>query len=131
MGWCKEYFYTRASTTWARCYMQQEGCTSWNSNSQYNQYTPRDKIIARPKMARSDTGICTHTTRNQKNQSIINSCKSRSISNCCGWQEVRYVMGYHGKWHPATDHLAGTQAYGLPFTDANNWSIKFSHMKFN
>jgi hypothetical protein len=38
---------------------------------------------------------------------------------------------YHNKWHPATDYLAGTQAYGIPFNYQNNWSIKFSHMNFD
>ena len=34
-------------------------------------------------------------------------------------------------WHPARDSLTGTHAYGIPFNDENNWSIRFSHMQFN
>lgn len=92
---------------------------------------PQVGIIERPKLGRNDRALCTHTIRNQKDQSKINSCKSKTQANCCGWTEVRYVMPDHGKWHPATDQLAGTQAYGIPFNNRNNWSIRFSHMTYD
>lgn len=40
-------------------------------------------------------------------------------------------MSKNGRWHQATDQLTGTQAYGIPFNDNNNWSIKYSHMIYN
>ena len=36
-----------------------------------------------------------------------------------------------GNWHPATDHLAGTEVYGVPSDDASPWSTKFDHLPNN
>jgi glutathionyl-hydroquinone reductase len=47
-----------------------------------------------------------------------------------GWKLVRHVPKGN-KWHPATDLLAGTQAYGDPKNMDKAWSDKFDNSKFN
>ena len=110
--------------------MLKSGCTQADS-SEYNLFKPITKIIEIPKTNGSVKGGCTHTVRHSKNQAMIDQCKARTMETCCGWIEVRYVMGKFAKWHPSTDKLEGTDVYGIPFMDENNWSIKFSHMAFN
>jgi hypothetical protein len=89
------------------------------------------RVLEKPNFSNKQGGKCTHTIRSQKTQAIINQCKTRSEGACCGWIEVRHVKVKNGKWHPARDQLKGTEAYGIPFNDKNNWSIRFSHMTFN
>ncbi len=43
-----------------------------------------------------------------------------------GWTRVRHVPS-GTTWHPATDHLAGTDVYGDPDDESGAWSINFEN----
>ena len=45
------------------------------------------------------------------------------------WKKVRHVPAT-GNWHPASDHLAGSEVYGDSTDDSVAWSIKFDDLEF-
>ena len=47
-----------------------------------------------------------------------------------GWLKVRHVPAGL-KWHPATDALAGTAAYGKSDNQRKPWSVRFDNLVFD
>ena len=45
------------------------------------------------------------------------------------WRHVRHVP-QGGKWHPATDHMRGTDVYGMEGDDSA-WSITFADINYD
>lgn len=57
---------------------------------------------------------------------LINTTTPEPSSTCFpGWKKVRHVRGNAGRWHPASDGLAGTEEYGIPGTFEEDWSVRF------
>jgi len=63
--------------------------------------------------------------------------KTIKVPNCAklaggGWKLVRHTPE-GGRWHPATDRLRGTQAYGRKGSQVSShaWSIRFNRIPFN
>jgi len=46
-----------------------------------------------------------------------------------GWKHVRHVP-QGSNWHPATDDLMGTDAYGSHLVETAPWTVPFSHVPF-
>jgi len=44
----------------------------------------------------------------------------------CEWSHVRHLPAGYSTWHPAYDHLRGTNKYGSTKDNSNPWSVDFS-----
>jgi len=52
-------------------------------------------------------------------------------SDYADWVKVRHVPASYGAWHPATDNLNGSEAYGDKTDDSQPWSIRFDSIDFD
>ena len=47
-----------------------------------------------------------------------------------GWMHVRHLPKSM-KWYKAKDQLAGTEEYGTPYDEDQEWTIPFNNVEFN
>ena len=59
------------------------------------------------------------------NQTIQQTDLISKKTGVSGWRLVRYLVDGSTYWHQASDNLVGTDKYGTPFDNTNNWSIPF------
>ena len=71
-----------------------------------------------------------HGTSQTCNLNLYERYDTKNFEN---WVKVRHVPASEGKWHPATDNLAGSDVYGTESSSINAaaWSIKFDDIKFD
>merc|ERR1712166_1329260 len=63
--------------------------------------------------------------------SIVQSQARHQRTSPSGWVLVRHVSSSAGTWHPAVDHLTGTEKYGNPSDPKSTFSIAFKTMQYS
>ena len=74
--------------------------------------------------ASKSTGATTRSAELRSVEADAMDAISARVQSLAGgdWRAVRCVSSAEGTWHPATDMLMGTEAYGTPGDDAT-WSV--------
>ena len=49
----------------------------------------------------------------------------------CRWKNVRHIPDGQRNWFKAIDKLKGSEVYGDPTVDTQEWSIQFDNIPFN